>query len=302
MVRLGVAARLIGQGCPGAVPQGQHLSLLLLWLHDVVQYLGRRAIACYRIPEQICDPARMPFEADSCQMLLETLRQQALLQSLRLSIHLAPAFGPGTFNQEAAERWSVAVCQSARLLASLGGVENCIVTHLGGDGSAGTLRRAAARILALPEYGRAHLVIEIDERSGDLNYLLALHAHCGIPIVFDTLHHQINSPERIPVREALQQALATWPAHIRPKIHLSTQRTEAHMRAGKRGEPARILPPHPGQHADFINPFEAIALLSAAAGLRPFDIMIEAKAGDLALLRLRDDLRRYAPELLSGLG
>ena len=37
--------------------------------------------------------------------------------------------------------------------------------------------------------------------------------------------------------------------------------------------------------------------LTAARGLPLFDIMLEAKAADLALLRLRADLRRYTPEL-----
>ena len=32
---------------------------------------------------------------------------------------------------------------------------------------------------------------------------------------------------------------------------------------------------------------------------RPFDIMLEAKAQDLALLRLREQVARFAPDLLS---
>jgi UV DNA damage endonuclease len=35
-----------------------------------------------------------------------------------------------------------------------------------------------------------------------------------------------------------------------------------------------------------------------AAGLPDFDIMLEARARDLALLRLRTDLRQYAPDLV----
>jgi UV DNA damage endonuclease len=58
-----------------------------------------------------------------------------------------------------------------------------------------------------------------------------------------------------------------------------------------------VLAPQAGQHADYVNPFEFATLLAAARGLPPFDIMLEAKAADLALLRLREDLRRYAPEL-----
>jgi UV DNA damage endonuclease len=119
----------------------------------------------------------------------------------------------------------------------------------------------------------------------------------GAPIVFDALHHQLNNPARLPAGEALALALATWPHGVRPKIHFSTQRTEAHLMPAGRGQGRRVLAPRHGQHADFINPHEFAALLDAARSLPPFDIMLEAKAADLALLRLREDLRRFAPEL-----
>jgi UV DNA damage endonuclease len=34
-----------------------------------------------------------------------------------------------------------------------------------------------------------------------------------------------------------------------------------------------------------------------AAGLPAFDVMLEVRAKDLALTQLRDDLRRFAPDL-----
>jgi UV DNA damage endonuclease len=37
--------------------------------------------------------------------------------------------------------------------------------------------------------------------------------------------------------------------------------------------------------------------MEGARGLPPFDAILEAKAADLALLRLREDLRRFAPEI-----
>jgi UV DNA damage endonuclease len=115
--------------------------------------------------------------------------------------------------------------------------------------------------------------------------------------VLDILHHQINNPARIPTSEALGLALATWPRGVRPKIHFSTQRTEAHVLEARRGQARQVLAPRAGQHADYVNPFEFAALVGAARGIPPFDVMLEAKAADLALLRLREDLRRYAPEI-----
>ena len=60
----------------------------------------------------------------------------------------------------------------------------------------------------------------------------------------------------------------------------------------------------PHQHSDFLDPFSVIDLLRAArtAGLRPFDIMLEAKGRDLALLRLREQIGQFAPELAGRMG
>jgi len=55
------------------------------------------------------------------------------------------------------------------------------------------------------------------------------------------------------------------------------------------------VPPVWTGHADFVNPFEFVHFLGAADGL-VFDVMLEAKGKDLALLRLRRDLPRYVPE------
>ncbi len=54
-------------------------------------------------------------------------------------------------------------------------------------------------------------------------------------------------------------------------------------------------------HADFVNPFEFATLMRTLDGL-DFDIMLEAKAKDLALLRLRPDLLRYAPDVAARFG
>jgi UV DNA damage endonuclease len=60
----------------------------------------------------------------------------------------------------------------------------------------------------------------------------------------------------------------------------------------------------PHQHSDFLDPFSVIDLLrdARAGGLRPFDIMLEAKAKDLALLRLREQIGQFAPELVGCIG
>jgi UV DNA damage endonuclease len=49
------------------------------------------------------------------------------------------------------------------------------------------------------------------------------------------------------------------------------------------------------EHSDLVNPFELVRLAQIQTK-RPFDVMLESKAGDLALLRAREDLARWLPQ------
>jgi UV DNA damage endonuclease len=160
---------------------------------------------------------------------------------------------------------------------------------------AAAVERFAVRFERMSPAARRRIAIEPDGERFGLFAALRLHRFTGIPVVFDAFHFQLRNPERIGLSEALGLALATWSPGVRPEVHFSTQRTEAHLRRAGQGAP-QVVAPRAGQHSDFVNPFEFIAFLDAARGLPPFDVMLEAKAADLALLRLRDDLRRYAPE------
>ena len=76
----------------------------------------------------------------------------------------------------------------------------------------------------------------------------------------------------------------------------------AHRMAGEKGDSGEDESPEVRQtrwnyHSDYVNPFEFIDFLRLAEGLRPFDVMLEVRAKDLALRQLREDLARFAPEL-----
>ncbi len=302
MLRLGVAVRLIGRSAPDR-PQSGHLSVGLLWLREVFGYLIARNITFYRLPDDLAgclateDSDQIERELIDCQSLIEAIRTIIVAHTYRLTMHLAPGLGPSAVADEVSERWARAVCVRARVLEALGSPGSALIGHVGGvyGNRDAALERAARRIDQLPIWARKYLVLEPDEDAYGLPDLIWIHERCGTPVVFDLLHHQIHNPQRISCSEAMALALATWPAHMRPKIHMSTQRTEAHLIP--EGRSMRVIPPRIGQHADFINPFEFVELLRAAAGLRPFDIMLEAKAGDLALVRLREDVQRFAPDL-----
>ena len=87
-------------------------------------------------------------------------------------------------------------------------------------------------------------------------------------------------------------ALATWPGGVVPKIHLSSPRLDLEERRRKVGRKVerRMVLPQLRAHADLVDPIGCEYFLREAAGLGDFDVMVEAKGKDLAVLRLREQL------------
>jgi UV DNA damage endonuclease len=315
MIRLGVAVKILGRGGMrvrdgrrGAGPgePAPHLSVSLLLLREALLYLAEQRIGFYRLPGDLApDHGREGLagqlrQIEECGDLPAEVGALARSRGIRLTLHLELHAALASPDEAVAMRARDAIVARARLLDALGaGRDGTLVLHTGGahgDGPA-ALERFAARLERVPHAARERLAVEPDEECFSLADLLPLHQQTGLPLVLDTLHHQLYNPARIPLAEALGLALATWPRGARPKIHHSTQRTEAHLQPARAGAPLQVIAPRHGQHADFVNPFEFASVLRAARGLPPFDVMLEAKAADLALLRLREDLRRFAPEV-----
>jgi UV DNA damage endonuclease len=66
-------------------------------------------------------------------------------------------------------------------------------------------------------------------------------------------------------------------------------------RRGERKAQTVAVPPLLDQHADFVPPWDLLGLLRLLD--RPCDVMVEAKAKDLAISYLRTGLLRVAPEV-----
>jgi UV DNA damage endonuclease len=302
MIHLGVATKILSAK-RARQPMGAHLSVRLLALREALLYLAERQVRCYRLPDDLISAdahgAAWQQELHACQPLLDDLASLAQAHAIRMTMHVPLYAVLATPDDAVATRAFATIGARAALLDALGcGADGTLVVHAGGayGDDRAARERFAMRWEALPEVVRRRVAIEPDEDCFDLAALLPLHQMTGAPIVFDMLHFQLHNPLRISLEAALGLALATWPPGVRPKVHVSTQRTEAHMRAARDGRAQQVVPPRHGQHADFVNPFEFVTLLQAARGLPAFDIMLEAKAGDLALLRLREDVRQFAPE------
>ena len=309
-IRLGVAVRVLGR--PGLrardgrrAEHAPHLSVSLLHVREVLLYLAERRIGCYRLADDLApyldrpDLPEFAGQVEACADLLAETGALARAHGIRLTMHMGLHTALAAPDAALAARASAAIVARARLLDALGaGPEGVLTLHVGGahGDAAAALERFAARFERLPRAARARVAVEPDEHCFSLADLLRLHQMIGAPVVFDTLHHQLNDPQRIPMGTALALALATWPRGVRPKIHYSSQCTEAHLLEARAGHDRQVLAPRHGQHADYINALEFAGFVAGARGLPPIDAILEAKAADLALLRLREDLRRFAPE------
>jgi UV DNA damage endonuclease len=305
-VRLGFAVKVLGDG---GLPShdarrwqsGPHLRHSLAALDAILDHCERHGIGMYRFTSSLAPYATHPDlpqfhgQVEACAAELAATGARAAAAGIRLSTH------PGQYvvlNSEAPAVRAAAgrdVELQAALLDAMGaGPEAVCVLHVGGaaGGVAAGLDRFEAGLATLSARARERLVIENDDRSYALSHVLELHRRTGLRVVWDILHHHCHDPDGIPDREALELALATWPDGVTPKIHYSSPRTameERAKRVGRRVERRWALPPLRA-HADLIDPigFEHFAAVTAA-GL-DFDVMLEAKGKDLALLRLREQL------------
>ena len=301
--RLGFAVKVLGEG---GIPShdtrrwqsGPHLSVSLDRLEEILAYLERHDISMYRMGSSLAPYATHPElpqfhgQVAECEARLAGIGERVRSMDVRLSTH------PGQYVVLNSKSESVQVAAvrdlelHAALLDAMGlGPEAVVVLHIGSGGDGGADRFMSGLDL-LSDAARARLVIENDDRVFALEDVLEVSRRSGLRVVWDVLHHHCHDPAGIPDREALELALATWPADVVPKIHYSSPKTaveERSRRRGRRVEKTLVLP-QLRAHADMVDPIAFRHFLrDTADGLR-FDIMLEAKAKDLAVLRLREQI------------
>jgi UV DNA damage endonuclease len=306
-VRLGFAVKVLGRG---GLPShdtrrwqsGPHLRVSLERLRVVLVYLDEEDIRMYRFSSSLAPYASHPElsqfhgQLDECAAELEAVGELARGLGVRLSSH------PGQYSVLNSEREEVRAAALAELEVQAGlldrmgaGPEAVVVFHVGSlaGGQTKAMRRFERALEQASQSARARLVIENDDRSFGVAPVVELARRTGVRVVFDIHHHVCHNPDRIPDGEALRMCLNTWPAKRVPKVHFSSPRleiTERRRHVGRRIERTPV-PVDPRRHADLIDPlsFESF-LRHTAKGARDFDVMLEAKGKDLALLRLREQL------------
>lgn len=248
-----------------------------------LQYCAEHGIGCFRINSRILPAKTHP----RCGYAIEDLpdhmeivkRFQACGQFAR-DHDLRTCFHPDQYVVLNSPRPDV-VEKSIKELEYQAEVAEWVaadVINIHGGGAYGdkaaALDRFARCLDCLSEPVRTRLTVENDDKIYSPTDLLPVCASAGIPLVYDVHHHRCHR-DALTIDEATSKAIATW--NREPLLHISSPS------GGWEG-------PKPERHHDFIDiddfP-ECWESLSAT-------VEVEARAKELAVLRLRRDLEARA--------
>jgi len=324
-MRFGFAVKVIGHGgnlatitAEAGMPSndarkwqsGPHVRQSIAFMHEIFHYLHKVDIHMYRMSSDFApylthpDMPQFHNQLEEAKDELAGLGALAQRYDIRLSLHPSQYILLNALDEEVARKSILDLNAQARILDAMNcGPGAVVVTHVGGvyGDRDGSLARFIRRYEGLPEGTKRRLVVENDDVSYAVTDALRIHEATGCPVVFDNLHHFCFNPEGMPMRTALDAALKTWPQGMVPKIHYSSPSTDfettVEKEKGATGRDRTVTKLHAPRlkaHADFINPLEFVQFWESvhADSLRPFDVMLEAKAKDVALLRLRRELAR----------
>ena len=253
-------------------------------LLQAVQTVHRLGIGAFRIMSPLFPRMTHPdvgyaledlAQNDEIVTRLAQTRRYARQHDIRLSFH------PDQFVVLASPNPQV-VANSIRELAYQGFLAemvgaDVINIHVGGvyGDKAGALQRFSRIFEGLPEPLRERLTLENDDTSYTVSDLLPLCDALAIPLVYDVHHHRCN-PDTLSVEAATERAGETWIRAGREQF--------CHLSSPKDGWTGA----DPKPHADYIDPAD----LPESWLCREMTVDIEAKAKELAILRLLKQLKR----------
>jgi len=163
-----------------------------------------------------------------------------------------------------------------KILEAMALEEARLVLHVGGkyQDRKAAIKRFKTEYTALPSRIKHRLTLENDDRSFTAAEVLEICTELKIPMVLDLHHHRLlNTGEDL--TPLLPAIFRSW-SKLLPKVHISSPRRKK----------------NPRHHADYIEVDSVIDFLKATEKLgQDFDLMVEAKKKDLALLKLAEDLR-----------
>ena len=220
-----------------------------------------------------------PFDwAEAFDWLFRDIRRLVKAEGLRVTSH------PGQYTVLNSPRPDVvdnSVAEldfQAEVLKRMDPYTGTMTLHVGGayGDKPAAMDRFAQNLDRLGDEARSRLAIENDDTTYTLAETVGLAERTGLPVIVDLFHHKLNPSGETwddGVVELMERAVATWGRKV-PKLHLSS-----HKPGTRTG------------HADFLDMDDVDALVELMASVgdpdAPYDLMLEAKSKEAALLEVR---------------
>lgn len=197
---------------------------------------------------------------------------------------LRPSFHPNQFTLFTSPREEVTMNAVRdmeyhfKMLDVMNALERGIINiHIGGayGDKESALGRFHQNIKKLPANIKKHMTLENDDKTYDVEETLITCEKENIPMILD-YHHYLANKGEVELSSYLSRIFNTWNSSSAiPKVHLSSPKSNQAYRS----------------HADFISLEYILPFLKMAKELdRDFDIMIEAKQKNLAMLKLIEEI------------
>jgi UV DNA damage endonuclease len=248
-------------------------------LAAALAWCARLGIGCFRVTSQILPLATHPdfgYRLDEVPGGEDAIAAFERCGAWAQSNGIRTSFHPDQFVVLNSPREEVAAASLAEIeyQAQVAEWVGADVINVHGGGSYGSpveaLDRLARNLDRLTDAARARLTVENDDKIYSVADLLPLCRRHGLPLAYDVHHHRCRRDE-LTVEEATEHAIGTW--NREPMFHISSPKEGW---AGPRCE----------RHHDFIdvNDFPPCWLG------RTLTVEVEAKAKELAVVQLHDDL------------
>lgn len=249
---------------------------------QLIEWNEQNGIKVFRLSSELfphkTNPKVENYTYDFAMDLLRQIGDLAKKYNQRLTFHPGQYNVVGTPDEKAFQHTIEDLSYHADVLDYMGMDENSVmVVHGGGvyGDKEKTKDRWCEQYHMLPDNVKKRLVLENCERCFSIKDCLNISKRVNIPVVFDT--HHFNCYKQLHPNEEFKSAgfyipfiLNTWKRkQIKPKFHVSEQGS------------GRC-----GHHSDYIEVIPNYLLNIPEKYNTHIDIMIEAKAKELAILKL----------------
>ena len=246
-------------------------------LQRMIEWNAENGVRFFRMPTEIFpyqDHPKLGYTLDrlpdyqTIRRMLIKIGELANKNQIRITCHPGPFIIISGNDETIISKSLVHLENKAELAALLKTPDFAINIHMGRSRTGGAITAFARNFARLSPSARSLVTLENDDKDNcwAVEDLMPVHEATGVPIVFD-LHHW-RFCQRDTMRASAELALSTWAPNRIPKMHYSESLEGDNPRAHSKYLKNRV--------PQFFG--------------RVYDVMLETKAKDLALL---DYLRRH---------